>query len=214
MSEQKSMTARIALQCKGSATLRRPDELEIVFNEGILWALEKTRAIIYAINEIDTELTLCLNHLKPFFRGGLPWPAESTTKGDFVVSYLWMHVQDESLRFEIWDARSSDKLHGFLKFADVPGLCEVIEQDRRFAVEDILMRLCKTLPKPPDASTQIALLVRALRLAEPWLVKLGDHIGNGTPEDPMGRCAALLAVRHALSVATGAAADGDGAGHH
>lgn len=38
----------------------------------------------------------------------------------------------------------------------------------------------------------------ALRLAEPWLVMLGDLIGNGTRTDPEGRTRAVLAVRRAI----------------
>lgn len=41
-------------------------------------------------------------------------------------------------------------------------------------------------------------LTRAAQRAIPWLVLLGDTIGNGTPADPDGRCAALADLHEAL----------------
>jgi hypothetical protein len=38
----------------------------------------------------------------------------------------------------------------------------------------------------------------AIKGALPWLILLGDHIGNGTQDDPMGRCDAILALRRAI----------------
>lgn len=34
--------------------------------------------------------------------------------------------------------------------------------------------------------------------AMPWMILLGDYIGNGTKEDPMGRCNAILKMNNAL----------------
>lgn len=34
--------------------------------------------------------------------------------------------------------------------------------------------------------------------ALPWMILLGDYIGNGTKDDPMGRCNTILAMRKAL----------------
>ena len=34
--------------------------------------------------------------------------------------------------------------------------------------------------------------------ALPWMILLGDYIGNGTKDDPMGRCNAILAMRKSL----------------
>ncbi len=41
-------------------------------------------------------------------------------------------------------------------------------------------------------------LAAALAQALPWLILLGDYIGNGTQANPMGRCDAILAARDAL----------------
>ena len=41
-------------------------------------------------------------------------------------------------------------------------------------------------------------LVQAVKQAIPWLVLLGDYIGNGTKDDPEGRCAAIAALHDAL----------------
>lgn len=41
-------------------------------------------------------------------------------------------------------------------------------------------------------------LVAAAKQAIPWLVLLGDLIGNGTPAQPNGRCEAILALSDAL----------------
>ena len=38
----------------------------------------------------------------------------------------------------------------------------------------------------------------AIQGAMPWMILLGDYIGNGTKDDPMGRCNAILAMRKAL----------------
>lgn len=46
-------------------------------------------------------------------------------------------------------------------------------------------------------------LLTALKEALPWLLLLGDKIGNGTPTDPDGRCRAVLAVRDAIAKAEG-----------
>jgi hypothetical protein len=44
-------------------------------------------------------------------------------------------------------------------------------------------------------------MLAALREALPWLIMLGDKIGNGTPDDPDGRCRAVAAVRAAIDEA-------------
>lgn len=41
--------------------------------------------------------------------------------------------------------------------------------------------------------------IRALNLALPYLIRLGDFIGNGERNDPMGRCNAVLAVKNAIA---------------
>ena len=38
----------------------------------------------------------------------------------------------------------------------------------------------------------------AIQGAMPWMILLGNYIGNGTKDDPMGRCNAILAMRKAL----------------
>jgi hypothetical protein len=44
-------------------------------------------------------------------------------------------------------------------------------------------------------------MLAALKEALPWLVLLGDKIGNGTLTDPEGRCRAVLSVRNAIDKA-------------
>jgi hypothetical protein len=44
-------------------------------------------------------------------------------------------------------------------------------------------------------------LAAALAGALPWLILLGDFIGNGTKANPDGRCDAILAARDALDKA-------------
>jgi hypothetical protein len=41
-------------------------------------------------------------------------------------------------------------------------------------------------------------MMLAIQGALPWMILLGDYIGNGTKDDPMGRCNAILAMRNAL----------------
>ncbi len=48
-------------------------------------------------------------------------------------------------------------------------------------------------------------LLAALHEAEPWLILLGNHIGNGTEDDPTGRCRAVLTARAAIAKAEGGA---------
>lgn len=38
----------------------------------------------------------------------------------------------------------------------------------------------------------------AIQSAMPWMILLGDYIGNGTKDDPMGRCNAILKMNNAL----------------
>ena len=38
----------------------------------------------------------------------------------------------------------------------------------------------------------------AIQGAMPWMILLGDYIGNGTKDEPMGRCNAILAMRKAI----------------
>lgn len=42
------------------------------------------------------------------------------------------------------------------------------------------------------------LLLDTLKRTLRWLILLGDHIGNGTPADPNGRCDTILVVRRAI----------------
>ena len=41
-------------------------------------------------------------------------------------------------------------------------------------------------------------LMFAIQGAMPWMILLGDYIGNGTKDDPMGRCNAILKMNNAL----------------
>lgn len=45
---------------------------------------------------------------------------------------------------------------------------------------------------------QLSLAHDAINDALPWMIKLGDYIGNGTQADPMGRCNAILKMRIAV----------------
>jgi len=207
MLECKPLAARIALSCIGSATQRQPDRLHLVFNEPLLRSIAKALAALDAIDEIGAQLTLPLGDSDAFFRHGRPWTSRNGDDGSFVVSSLWVHVEAERLHIEVWEAYGDDELHGFVEFDEMPALRAAVEQHRRWSEEDLLQRLCATPTELAAASAPAPLLVRALRLAEPWLVKLGDHIGNGTRDDPMGRCTALLAVRRALAHSQNAGAD-------
>jgi hypothetical protein len=50
-------------------------------------------------------------------------------------------------------------------------------------------------------SESVGALLAAAKMALPWLVLLGDKIGNGTPENPNGRCDAILALKDAIAIA-------------
>ena len=41
-------------------------------------------------------------------------------------------------------------------------------------------------------------LRNACEQALPWMIRLGDFIGNGEKDQPMGRCNAILSMRNAL----------------
>lgn len=195
MSREKPLTAKVALTCVGTATLRQPDRLQLIFDEPLLRSIAKALAMLRALNEIGARLTLPLGDEQAFSVNGRPWTPRNGDQGEFAVSSIWMHVEPERLHIEVWESHGDDELHGFVEFAEHPALRPAAEQHLRWAEEELLQGLCVA---PGDAPAAAPALVRALRLAEPWLVKLGDHIGNGTPEDPMGRCAAVLAVRRAL----------------
>lgn len=204
MSQEKPLTARVALTCCGTSTLRQPDQLRLVFDPLLLRAIAKALAVLGALNEIGARLTLPLGDVQAFYAGGRPWTTRSGDQGAFVVSSIWMHVEPERLHIEVWESHGGDELHGFVEFAEHPALRAAAEQHLRSVEEDLLQDLYAAGgDTPATATVSVPALVRALRLAEPWLVKLGDHIGNGTPEDPMGRCNAVLAVRRALARAPG-----------
>ncbi|MDI9688526.1 hypothetical protein [Burkholderia cenocepacia] len=215
MLELKPLVARVALTCTGSATLRQPDRLQLTFDEPLLRSIAKALAILAVIDETGTQITLPLGDTDAFFCNGSHWSSKAGSDGGFVVSTSWIHVDSERLHVEVWDSYSDDELHGFVEFAEMPALREATEQHRCWAEENLLHRLCATTVPETDAeSAWTPRLVRALLIAEAWLVKLGNHIGNGTPDDPMGRCTTLLAVRRALGHApdidvdaTAAAAD-------
>jgi len=57
-------------------------------------------------------------------------------------------------------------------------------------------------------SRREAQALAALEGALPWMVLLGDHIGNGTRANPDGRCDAILAMREAIATLTEAQAVG------
>ena len=42
----------------------------------------------------------------------------------------------------------------------------------------------------------------AIQGAMPWMILLGDYIGNGTKDDPVGRCKAILAMHKAIGMDT------------
>lgn len=199
MLERKPLAARVALSCTGAATLHHPDRLHLVFDEPLLRSIAKALAALDAIDEIGARITLPLGDSDAFSCHGRPWTSKNSDDGRFVVSSLWVHVEAERLHVEVWETDSDDELHGFVEFAEAPALREAIGQHRHWSEEDLLQRLCVAPAEAMAHSVALPVLLRALRLAEPWLVKLGDHIGNGTPDDPMGRCTALLAVRRALA---------------
>lgn len=210
--QEKPLSARVALTCCGTATLRQPDQLQLVFDPPLLRAMAKALALLGALNEIGAHLTLPLVNAQAFSAGGRPWTASSGDHGRFVVSSTWMHVEPERLHIEVWESHGDDELHGFVEFAQHPAVRQAAEPYLRCAEEDLLQGLCAA---GGGTRATVPALARALRLAEPWLVKLGDHIGNGTPENPMGRCTALLALRRALArtSAPEETAGSDGAGH-
>lgn len=198
MSEETPLALQIALTCAGRATLSQPDCVRIVFDEPLLTRISKSLAALGALDLAGARITLPLDAVATFTANGRPWPSEDRKDASFVVFSLRMHVEPERLHIEFREAYEKDVLDGFFEFRDLPALREALRQLWRWSEEEPLHG---TRNAPPAVTAQ---LVHALQLAEPWLVKLGDHIGNGTPQDPLGRCLALFAVRQALSL--GAAA--------
>lgn len=54
------------------------------------------------------------------------------------------------------------------------------------------------LERLAERDAENAVLRDAINDALPWMIKLGDYIGNGTQADPMGRCNAILKMRIAV----------------
>ncbi|MFT3815793.1 MAG: hypothetical protein QM740_20915 [Acidovorax sp.] len=202
MPEQNVLVLHVALTCVGMATLAQPDQVRLVFDEPMLRSVCKALVSLDALQIPYGRVTIPLGTTDAFTAAGRPWLIQDDTVGHFVVSSLWLHVEPERLHIDVWESHSDDVLDGLIEFSKVPALRTAIERQRRASEEELLMSVCAA-PAAGVAETGVAdgltaMLVRALRMAEPWLVKLGDHIGNGTPQDPMGRCNALLAVRRAL----------------
>lgn len=43
----------------------------------------------------------------------------------------------------------------------------------------------------------VSLSIQAIEECLPWMILLGDYIGNGTKENPMGRCDSILKLHTA-----------------
>lgn len=195
------MTVRIDLLFFGAYTVRRSDQVEFVFDESMLQSIAKALAMLKADESV--EILLALENTDAFFQGGKPWPPQDQQAEDFNISELFLHATPQELFLEIWEADSNDQLHGFAELAKLPALSEAVERHRRWAEIEVLQSLCAAAPEAAAACAPMSELLATLRLAETWLVKLGDHIGKGTPGDPMGRCNTLLAVRRALGLVPG-----------
>jgi len=68
-------------------------------------------------------------------------------------------------------------------------------QRRRLQLENEITRL---KAHAEALNSECNEMMFAIQGAMPWMILLGDYIGNGTKDDPMGRCNAILAMRKAL----------------
>lgn len=141
MFEPKYSTTRIALTSTGTATLRHPDRLDLVFTGPLLRSIAKALAILDTFDETDAQLTLPLGDIDTFFCNGRPWPLKDGSDGNFVVSSSWIHVEANQLHIEVWESYSNDELHGFVEFAEMPTLREAAERYRRESEDGIIQRL-------------------------------------------------------------------------
>lgn len=205
MSKQKKLAMPVALTCAGAATLAQPDRLHLVIGDQLLCDIAKALAALAALQVANSRITIPLGTTDGFTASSEPWPSGDRKDGRFAVSSVWLHVEPQRLHIEVWESYGDDVLHGFVEFAQLPTLRDALKRQRRASEEELLQHLCTPLasgvPEPSPAACAnglTAVLARALRLSEPWLVTLGDYIGNGTPQDPTGRCDAVLAVRRAL----------------
>lgn len=63
--------------------------------------------------------------------------------------------------------------------------------------------LAKVRAEILDQASRMELLRDALAATLPWLERLGDFIGSGSPQDPMGRCNTISNAKSALEVTQG-----------
>ena len=52
--------------------------------------------------------------------------------------------------------------------------------------------------KAKDFNSVVSDSIQAIENSIPWMILLGDFIGNGTKEKPFGRCAAILRLHEAI----------------
>lgn len=198
MSQEEPLTVKVALTHDGKATLRQPDQLQLVFDQPLLQSIAKALTALEVQNEAAAWLTMYLGESLAFFASGRPWLARGDDH-DFVVSSVWMHVEPDRLCFEIWESSSDDQLAGTVEFAENATLRPAVEQHRRWA-EDSLVRDLQELyavrSHDPDAMRD---MLRTRRRAEPWLEKMAINLTTGTPDDVLDGSDAQVTLRRALT---------------
>lgn len=138
MSEETPLALQIELACTGSATLRQPDCVRLVFDEPLLATIAKCLAALGALDLAGAEIALPLNAVATFTANGCPWPLEDRKDASFVVFSMQIHVEPERLHIEVLGAYGEDVLHGFVEFRDLPALREALRRLWRGSSEEIL----------------------------------------------------------------------------
>lgn len=200
MSQEDPLSATIALERYGAATLRQPDQLRMVFDQPLLRTIAKALATLAVQGEAEAWLTLYLGHCLTFLAGGAPWRTQGND-GDFAVSAVWMHVATGRLSFEIWESRGEDQLHGSIELPRGSTLRAAIEQHLHWAGDSLLQDL-RALQAAwrlnPDALRD---MVQARRQAAPWLEKMAVNLASGALDDVLDSSDAQRSLWRALALA-------------
>jgi len=145
MFESPSLSIRVELTCIGTATLYRPDRLDLMFDETLQSVIAQALSALSALNRPGASVMLPLPHLGGYVRNGRPWPPQPCPEGSFSAAYAWLHVEPEHLRVEVWDAYGDDQLQGLIDMSEQPALQKALRSRLAMGQQELLRQLLRLL---------------------------------------------------------------------
>ncbi|MEO3714107.1 hypothetical protein [Roseateles flavus] len=141
MSDQTSISVRVELTCIGTATLYRPDRLDLSFDAPLLVTISQALSALSALNQFGASVMLPLRDLDSYFRQGRPWQVRDISEGRFAAACAWLHVEPERFHVEVWEACGDDELHGLVELSEAPRLQQALQARQSMARQELLLLL-------------------------------------------------------------------------